>query len=477
MPNKQGETPIDLSDDWPEARRVLRQDPRVPQDYATMTAAMRIQDLTSRSPITVLRLLKEAPQALTDVHQREVDRPASILSNGSKPDRSEALRGSAGETGIDILVRLKNYNVLATLANSTAHWPMLRQEFGKLIGVAEIPAAVALRAALRDRYVKGEITPGEASDLFSAYIDADDFESAQSLVDLGEPPKLRADREGFTVLHREAVLGDTDHFRRVLEMCRLAPQPDAWGRLPVDLAPETKLESFRQIEAATGVPVADASLACVRPAAIASPPYLCLERDEEARPADDDLMAALRDTWEAKWGDIADFDVRIFDLPFHPTCPLVEARPNASTSKSGRFCFLLKGDRLYRLDGASLPIHQVNELEQPRINAQTVLSYLAFFCFFVRGEDGAFLNIDRRQGVFLPDLGDRAADIFRSPQIWGQDEECRWRVSSLIFYGEAVFFANFLVYPTGMIEMLNDTPVTPDLAMRIDAPLELRTLQ
>jgi hypothetical protein len=69
LPNNNGETPFDVGGAFPEARRVLRQDARVPNDYATMTPAMRIEDLSSSRPATVLRLLKEAPQALTDEHQ------------------------------------------------------------------------------------------------------------------------------------------------------------------------------------------------------------------------------------------------------------------------------------------------------------------------------------------------------------------------------------------------------------------------
>ena len=45
------------------------------------------------------------------------------------------------------------------------------------------------------------------------------------------------------------------------------------------------------------------------------------------------------------------------------------------------------------LDGSSGPIHEVNESESLEFSDQTVLDYIRFFFYFVRG-DGGFVLIE-----------------------------------------------------------------------------------
>ena len=183
-------------------------------------------------------------------------------------------------------------------------------------------------------------------------------------------------------------------------------------------------------------------------------------------------MAVLQREWKEEWGNIDAVDIHVFDLPFHPNAPLIELQPRSS-AVTGRLYFLLQGDTLYRLNGASPPIHAVNGNEKPRIDEETILHYLAFFCFFVRGEKGPFLIVDRPENGFLPDLGERSGDIakiFRPPQVWGKNEQGYWLVSGLVYYANAVFVADFSVQPGGAIEMVGDTPVLADLRRRNRCP-------
>ena len=479
QPNNENETPFDIAGAFPEARRVLRQDKRIPKEYAKMTPAMRIEDLSSRRPATVLRLLEEAPQALTDEHVQALE-PHTDIFHRPKTKPASAEDVSKGETGLEILLRLKNHVVLSSLADDDNHWPKLRAKFTELVSVAAIPAAVALRDALMRRAVAGAIESGEAEELLGAVVDADDTETAKALVSQGVSPKLSVDDEGNTILHRAAISGDLERFTSLLAIGPFAVPRDGWGRCPSDLAAESMAEDFRVLEAEMEDPREAVENSAVSSANAGQAPFLSLERGEAARSADETETAVLQRDWEEEWGDIDALEVRVFDLPFHPNSPLIELRPRSTSSAAGRLCFLIRDNKLFRLNGTSPPIHEVNGLEAPEINEGTVLQYLAFFCFFVRGEEGPFLIFDRSENGFVPDLGERHDEItnaIRAPRVWGQNEEGHFRVSGLVYYSNAVFFSNFIVQPSGMIEMISDAPILTNLPAGVDAPVEIRTLQ
>ena len=479
LTNVKGETPFDLGKAFTEARRVLRQDERVPQLYAKMTPAMRIEDLQSRHPATVLRLLKEAPQALTDKHEQKLEQRSRLsarLRKGSDVDAT----ATESETGLEILIRLNNHAVLATLADDPIHWPTLRNELQKLFIVAAVPAAERLRGALQRRFANGEINTKEAGELLGICVDAGDVQTAYGLVDQGAPLTLRRYERGSTVLHRAAITGDIERFQSVLAIGSFALPRDQWGRRPSDLAAESLVEKFRAMEANMEDRTEEKAPSELSSSTVGLQPFLSIERNGEARTADETEMTVLQKEWEEEWGNIDALDISVFDLPFHPNVPLIELRPRSSTSVTCRICFLLQGEKLYRLNGTSLPIHEVNATEKPLIDERTVLDYLAFFCFFVRGEDGPFLIVDSKNNGFLPDLGNRRGDfetVFRPPRLWGKDEQGNLFVSGLVFYADAVFVADFSVQPSGSIEMLVDMSVLANLPTRVDAPLEIRSLQ
>ena len=273
LPNDKGETPFDLGGAFPEARRALRQDMRVPKDYATMTPAMRIEDLSSRRPATVLRLLKEAPQALTDEHEQAPERRAGV-STRSKGKPLSSAEASAGETGLEILIRLKNHGVLATLSADPVHWPALRKEFQKLIAVAAVPSADRLRVALLRRFSDGEIGANEAGELLGASVDAGDTQTARALVEKGAALTLSRDGRGNTVLHRAAIAGDADRFRSVLAIGPFALPRDNWGRRPSDLAAERLAATFHALEADMEDPTEEKASSKVSSAIAGQPPFL-----------------------------------------------------------------------------------------------------------------------------------------------------------------------------------------------------------
>lgn len=477
LPNDAGETPFDIAGAFPEARRVLRQDTRVPSDYDAMTPAMRIDDLSSRRSATVLRLLKDAPQALTDEHQSSGSERAddAIRTKRKTPEGAERAKG---ETGLDILIRLKNYGVLSALTDDPVHWPMLRKEFERLLDIAALKAADQLRDALLRRFDSSDLGADEASALLGSSLDARDFETARALVGRGVDAKLRRNGEGHTVLHQAALSGDEEGFRSVLAIGPFELLLDHWGRRPSDLAAEVQAETFRALELDIHESKDSGASATVPRNINGRPPFLALEGNADARPIDDEEMEVLREEWDQDWGDIDAVDIRVFDLPFHPNVPLVDICPR-SASATGRLCFLIQSGLLYRLNGTSPPIHEVNAKEMPDLNQETVLYYLAFFCFFVRSEDGPFLIVDRLENEFLPDLADKRNEVdmvYRPPRVWGRDKKGNWLISALVYYADAVFVADFSVQPSGMIEMLDDSLVAADLSARVDAPLDINLL-
>lgn len=359
------------------------------------------------------------------------------------------------------------------------HWPVLRNELQKMVEVATIPGAKRLRSALLSRFANGDIETSDANELLSVSVEANDTQTALALAQKGVQLTLRKDKDGKTVLHHVATTGDEDRYRSVLAIGSLVLPLDNWGRRPSDLAAEANVEIFRTLEADLEK-TADQNVSQVLTEQIVGqPPFLSLERDSEARCATTVELATLRQLWQDDWGDSSTLDFNAYDLAFHTEVALIEARPRSSENSSGRLCFLLQNNAVHRLAGTSLPIHEVNAKGAPLLNEHTVLDYLNFFCFFVRGEEGPFLIVDRLENQFLPDFEEPDIDlpsIFRPPRVWGKDEQECWRVSALVYYANAVVAADFSVQPGGMIEMVNDIPVLADLPARIDAPLEIRLL-
>lgn len=476
--NERGETPFDIGAAFPEAQRALRNDQRVPRNYAAMTPRMRIEDLSSRRPATVLRLLKNAPQALTDRHG---PMPAGQNAKPKPTGRGQSLdvKAREGETGLEILIRLKNHAVLAILVDSDPHWPILHGEFEQVISLAVLPAATQLRRALLRRLAEGEIDRDQGNALFGICLDAEDMEVARALADHGAGLSFRRDIEGRTVLHHAAAKGDLDLFRNILSTFSLPLPYDQWGRRPSDLAAASQAEAFRVLESEMKETAGEGKSTPPWDASPPRPPFLCLEKDDVARAANEDEIAILHKDWNEEWGDLASLRVRIFDLPFYPDVQLAELRPT-TPSAAGSLCFLLTDTQRHWLDTTSPPIHRVNGQSNLALDEKTVLEYLAFFCFFVRGDKGPFLVVDRLENSYLPGMGERAgevADSFRPLRVWGRNEQGNWFVSGMVYYADALFVADFVVKPEGMIEMSEDWSLLQDLPGHVDAPLSIRKLQ
>jgi hypothetical protein len=150
-----------------------------------------------------------------------------------------------------------------------------------------------------------------------------------------------------------------------------------------------------------------------------------------------------------------------------------DARWSPSTLRI--YC-LSNGSTLHLLDGTSAPIHGFNEKVPIRLREQDTLDYLRFFCFFVRGEGGAFYIVESADDPMLSSQTGAASVLERvaTPAIVTErGDDGRAICKAIVLYDRALFRAEFAVDSNGMMEMLDDEPIEGDLPFRIEAPIRV----
>lgn len=163
-------------------------------------------------------------------------------------------------------------------------------------------------------------------------------------------------------------------------------------------------------------------------------------------------------------------------LPFYDSVALIRVKdPNWVNQKLQVF-YLTDQGNLFRLNGTSPPIHEVNAKAPVKINEENVLEYLRFFCYFVRGEEGPFYIAESMEDPNMPtDMDDTTRSVVegtvRPATFEGVNEQGHSLCDAVVFYSNALFIANFAVQPTGMIEMLDDEPIAADLPTKVDQPV------
>ena len=164
-------------------------------------------------------------------------------------------------------------------------------------------------------------------------------------------------------------------------------------------------------------------------------------------------------------------------LPFYDQVALIRVHDRTWSNPKLNIYYLTDEGELYRLNGTSPPIHDVNAKAPIKITEDNVLDYLRFFCFFVRGEEGPFLIAEHPDDPYLPkDIDAKTRTVIhgtiRPASYEGQNEEGFLLCDAVVFYSNALFIANFAVQPGGMIEMLSDEPIATDLPAKIEAPVQ-----
>ncbi len=163
-------------------------------------------------------------------------------------------------------------------------------------------------------------------------------------------------------------------------------------------------------------------------------------------------------------------------LPFYDSVALIRVSDDNWVNKKMTIYYLTDQGNLFRLNGTSPPIHEVNSKAPIKVNEDNVLEYLRFFCFFVRGDEGPFYVAEDMSDANLPQDMDATTrsvieGTIRPASFEGMNEQGHFLCDAVVFYSNALFIANFAVQQGGMIEMLNDEPIAGDLASKLDKPI------
>jgi hypothetical protein len=163
-------------------------------------------------------------------------------------------------------------------------------------------------------------------------------------------------------------------------------------------------------------------------------------------------------------------------LPFYDSVALIKVRDPSWANQKLNVYYLTDQGNLFRLNGTSPPIHEVNAKAPVKITPENVLDYLRFFCFFVRGEEGPFYVAETMDDANMPTQMDETTrsvieGTIRPASFESMNDQGHYLCDAVVFYSNALFIANFAVQPTGMIEMLDDEPIAADLPVRVEVPV------
>lgn len=163
--------------------------------------------------------------------------------------------------------------------------------------------------------------------------------------------------------------------------------------------------------------------------------------------------------------------VDVIETPWWDGVELIVAR-DPSWPEAGALAAYLLDDHLRRLDGTSQPIHEMNARRTPRIDADTVLPYLGFFCFFVRAEHGPFGIVESADDWLLPEAArHEEATMYLRPAAFLEERDDGLHCEATVWYSDALFLSNFVVDRSGMIEMVEDEPLVQVEGATVSFPL------
>jgi hypothetical protein len=138
----------------------------------------------------------------------------------------------------------------------------------------------------------------------------------------------------------------------------------------------------------------------------------------------------------------------------------------------------------YALNGVSAPIFECNKRLAIRLNANEVIDYLSFFCFFVQGELGSFYLLASNQDTLIPDViwdyvAPREATTLSARQAYSDPAIIDfmsnvYQCEASLYYGSCVFRAVMHVQENGLVVMDSETPMTPILPYKLKIPLSIR---
>jgi len=158
-------------------------------------------------------------------------------------------------------------------------------------------------------------------------------------------------------------------------------------------------------------------------------------------------------------------------LSFYGSHRLMELQFTRDHGAERAFVLVGDGSALW-LNGSSGPIQEVNESEALEFSDQTVLDYIRFFLYFVRGE-GAFVLIESPDELGAPpneptdEIGNtgevltlqEARQRIRTLELRSVDTTECWVSDATVAYQGDLFVCALAVASDGTIEMVEDEPV------------------
>lgn len=169
-------------------------------------------------------------------------------------------------------------------------------------------------------------------------------------------------------------------------------------------------------------------------------------------------------------------------LPWLTNTVLIRVSDTNWVNKKMAIYYLNQNSSLFRLNGTSPPIHEVNNKAPIKLTEENVLGYIRFFCFFVRGEEGPFYIVEDSNDPLLalsqqPPASDHTTTLsvlesaIKPARYLGKDSKGNYLCEAVVFYSNALFTSKLAVMPSGMIEMVDDIPIAGDLSFKLNQPI------
>lgn len=275
------------------------------------------------------------------------------------------------------------------------------------------------------------------------------------------------DADGWTPLHSAAMRGNVEVGRWLLSKggADLAEVRDAWNRTPADVGSTVWRRALGGAVDESPAP-GDSWQRGME--------WLPLDGDDrkKAQAAIDELDGQRRDNPLRRSGRTRYELSPVSFLPPDVVRVMRVSDPDWPIDLHSYYYAVRAPDgagRVYHhLNGASAPLHDVNEVARIKLDAAAAPHYLRFFCFFCRGDEGPFVIVENARQREIPPLPEplraQVEELVRPARVWGWDEEHgAHRISAVVYYSTALFFADFLLKPDGQIEMVRDRPLMVDL--------------
>lgn len=162
------------------------------------------------------------------------------------------------------------------------------------------------------------------------------------------------------------------------------------------------------------------------------------------------------------------------ELPWYQAVELIRVRDSRWENNKLAIYYLSHQQQLYRLNGTSPCIHEVNRLASIQLTRYNVIDYLKFFCFFVRGDEGPFYIAEHWDDPMIPKQTSADSIVkgaIRPAEFKEINNSGHFLCDAVVYYSNAIFAAKYAVHGSGMVEMLDDDPIVGDLPGEVDAPI------